>query len=185
MAKPTIAEYKCTKQELYSIAETIYNNLSDNLAAFTAYKTKYNAAYVTALRANRTTAKNLPDVEARNTVSETNRLELIPLAQACTDAFQMLKGYINDAFPEEQHSTKYDAAGQTKYAAATRQNWEELSGMNSSMNSFISTNLTVLTTKDFMPAAFPATVTAATSAFETKYSALKLQGKRVRRRQTG
>lgn len=173
MAKPIIADYACTQQELYSISETVYKNLEKNLPAFAAYKTKYNAAFVTALRATRTAAMSLPDVETRNTVSETMRLELIPLGVACTNAFQTLKGYINDAFPEEQRSTKYDAAGQKKYTAATRENWEELNGMNEYMNAFIAANLTVLTTDGFMPAAFAANVTTATNAFALKYSDFK------------
>jgi len=174
MAKPIAAEYKCTQQELYSISDTTYNNLEDNLSTFAAYKSKYDAGFVAALRARRKAAMDLPDVEARNTTSETLRLELSPLGDTCRSYFQTLKGYIKDAFPEDQQKTKYDAAGQKKYAAAANENWEELTGMNTAMNDFITNNMTVLTTKGFMPASFVTNVTAAIKAFADKYSEFKL-----------
>lgn len=173
MAKPTIAEYPCTQQELYSIADTVYKNLESNLASFAVYKTKYDAEFIAGLRKTRKTAMELPDVETRNTSSETLRQELIPLGKACTDLFQVLKGYIKDAFAKELLSTKYDAAGQKKYSAATNENWEELSGMNDYMNDFIATNLTLLTTKGYMPGTFATNVSTATEAFAQKYSSFK------------
>ncbi len=179
MANEIRPEYKCTQDELYSITETIIDNLSDNLAAFVAYKAKYTAAFVTALRAKRDAAMLLPSMDARDDVSETLRLEMLPFAQECLKSFQFLKGYIEDAFPKEQWFTKYDAAGLNKYGPAASGNWEELVGMNTAMNAFIAANTAVLTASGFMPAAFAASVTTASTNFTTKYSAFKVA------RQTG
>lgn len=173
MAQKTIAEYKCTQQELYSISDTVYKNLLFYLSLFTAYKAKYVAAFVTALRATRKAAMDLPDEDARDTVAETFRIEMLALADTCTRNFQLLKGYINDAFDEAQHGTKYDAAGGRKYSPAKNGNWEQLVGMNSAMKNFIATNSVVLLADGYMPATFEADVIAASDSFETTYSEFK------------
>lgn len=183
MAQEVKSEYPCTQQELYSIANTGYDNCSANLADFTNYKGKYTALFITGLKANVTAAKNLPDEEMRNSDFETKRLLLIPMNDKCTNNFQLLKGYINDAYPEEQHETKYEAAGQTMYRGATKYNWEQTVGMNTAMKQFIAAEAaTLAVTVDGdpnMPAGFALTVTNDSDAFDLGYDALKLA------RQTG
>ena len=71
------AKYPSTQQELYSIADTIYDSLEipANLAAFQAKKPgKYTPAFIAQLRLNKTTAFNMPDDDQRNSIHETNKI---------------------------------------------------------------------------------------------------------------
>ena len=165
-------EYPCTQQALYSIAGTIYDNGILNITAFTNYKGKYTIPYFNGFKANVTTAKNIPDEEARNSAFQVARLQLIPLNDTCAGNFQLLKGYINDAFPQAEWNTRYEAAGQTSYRNAEHENWEMMVGVNTAMKNFITANLTALlgVAGDNMPPAFQATVTADSNAFDLKYA---------------
>lgn len=175
MAQEIKANYPCTQQELYSVAETVYGNCIAHLALFTAYKAKYTAQYINGtLRTSVTAAKLIPDEEMRNAVFQVLRTELIPLAEKCTQNFQLLKGYINDAYPKAQHEIRYDAAGQNYYRNATEENWEMVVGLNSSMKKFIDDELAALTANNNMPAAFQGIVNDDSDNFDNKYNAFKL-----------
>ncbi len=94
MAREETPVYKCTQLELYSICETATSNLEANLAVFADYKTKYTAAFVADLKTARSAAMALPDMDVRDAISETLRVEMLPFAANCLKYFQYLKGYI-------------------------------------------------------------------------------------------
>ncbi|MEO8147174.1 MAG: carboxypeptidase-like regulatory domain-containing protein [Bacteroidia bacterium] len=183
MADEVTAEYDSTMAELYSISETIFDNLANNLAPFTAYKAKYTDDFIVQLRAQRTAAMGFADEEARNSIFKTKRLELIPLGKTCCKNYQLLKGYIKDSYTDDQQSTAFDAAGQTVYDAASSQNWESVVTLNTEQTAFIDTNKTKLASnlagEANMPAAFQPKVLTDETAFNTKYAELKVA------RQTG
>ena len=174
MAREETPVYKCTQLELYSICETATSNLEANLAVFADYKTKYTAAFVADLKTARTSAMALPDMDVRDAVSETLRVEMVPFAANCLKYFQYLKGYIDDAFAADLRVINYKAAGLDEYEGARLSNWEDMVGMNLKMNAFITANTTLLTSAGFMPAIFAANVTTATDGFATKYAAFKI-----------
>jgi len=177
---PTLpnAAYPCTQQELYSCADTIYANALAEIAALAAYKAKYTVPFLDGLKTNVVTAKNLPDEEMRNTVSETLRLELIPLNNTCCNNFQLLKGYINDSYAKNFHETKYEAAGSTKYQNAAHYNWENTVGLNTAMKNFIAAEAATLAVNlagdPNMPPTFLTKVKNDSDAFDAKYNAFKL-----------
>lgn len=179
MGKETRAEYKCTEQELYSVSNTVYGNLKNYLPEFTAYKSKYTEDFLTGLLARRKAAMDLPDDENRSSTAETLHLEMQGFANDCLRNFQLLKGYIKDAFPKEHHDIQFKVAGQNKYTASAKGNWEELAGMNQAMTAYITANLEVLGDKGYMPAAFVNTVKNACDGFDVKYDGFKAS------RQTG
>lgn len=183
MAEEIKAEYDCTMSELYSIDETIIDNLEKYLDDFVAYKPKYTADFVEQLRAQRAAAMEFADEEARNAIFKTKRLELIPMGKTCCKNYQLLKGYIKDSFTEDQHSTQNDAAGATVYQAATEKNWESVVTLNTRMSQFIETNETALATnlagEANMPNTFKSKIGADQTAFNSKYGQLKVA------RQTG
>jgi hypothetical protein len=174
MAREETPVYKCTQMELYSISETALTNLEANLPVFADFKTKYVASLVDSLRAERIAAMALPDMDMRDAVSETLRVEMLPFAANCIKYFQYLKGYIDDAFAEDLRMIKYKAAGLDEYEGARLNNWEDMVGMNLKMNAFIAANSALLTSAGFMPATFVANVTAATAGFDTKYAEFKV-----------
>ncbi len=183
MAEEITAGYDCTMAELYSISETIIDNLEGNLAPFTAYKAKYSADFIEQLRLARSEAMGFSDEEARNATFKNLRIELIPLGKTCCRNYQMLKGYIKDSFTEDQYSTAFDAAGQTVYEAAVNKNWESVVTLNTEQTAFIHLNAVKLATNidgsTNMPNTFEAKVTADETAFNAKYAAMKVA------RQTG
>lgn len=170
---PVRAKYKCTQQELYSIANTVYDNLENNLSDFASYKAKYDALFITALRDAVTAAQG--NASSANITGKHVDLEidLEPLADKCCKNFQLLKGYIVDAFDEAHHNNQFNAAGQGKYAPAASYNWEYVMGLNSDMKLYISENTSVLTTNGYMPAGFAAQVNADSVNFNGKYADFK------------
>jgi hypothetical protein len=174
MAREETPVYKCTQLELYSICETATSNLEANLTVFADYKTKYTAGFVADLKTSRTAAMALPDMDVRDAVSETLRVEMVPFAANCVKYFQYLKGYIDDAFAADLRVINYKAAGLDEYEGARLSNWEDMIGMNLKMNAFITANTALLTSAGFMPATFASNVTTATDGFATKYAAFKI-----------
>ncbi len=172
MAEEVVANYHATELELYAIAELGYNNLETDLAAFTAKNTKYDAAFVTALRQTRTDAMALPDEEARGAEHEILRNKLVnEFLPPVLDNFNDLKGYIKDAWANEDPKPRYEAAGGTKYATAAAKNWEDVVGLNDSMTSFITANAVLLDDPGGMPGTFEVKVTTDANNFATNYAA--------------
>lgn len=176
MPDKVIAKYKSTQQELYSIADTIYDSLENpaNLAAFEAKKPgKYTPAFILALRANKTAAFDKADSNQRSSIHETNEVELIALNATCCGNFRDLKGYIHDGFPKDLWKIKYDEAGMVIYESASHNNWENAVALNKNMDDFITTYPTELST-GFMPLVFTTKVTDDADAFKLKYDAFKI-----------
>lgn len=165
--------YKCTQLELYSSLDTIWINYDDHQAALLTYKSKYNAAFSTAAKAAITAAKNLPDEEARNAESQNLRFEVVADGDKCTRNWQLLKGYIVEAFPGDNQEAQLDAAGMVYYTNAANHNWEFTVGMNTSAKNFIAANSATLLAAGFMPAGFELQYKTDSDAFDTKYNAFK------------
>jgi hypothetical protein len=167
MIRPT---YNCAQQELYTVCRVAYRSCSTQLADFSAFKGKYNAAYVTARLAEVEAAAKLPDDQARGEKSEVQRIQLLEKAATCTNLFQRLKRYIADAFPANLQKARTDSAGQQHYEKAANQNWDSVNALNTSASNFITDHLTELTANQNMPATFQATFATAKTAFETLHT---------------
>jgi hypothetical protein len=170
MVQEVKAVYNTTELELYAIAELGYNNLQTDLVFFAAKKPKYTPAYLDALRLTRTNAIALPDEEARNVNYQVLRNNLSEtFLPPILDNFNDLKGYIKDAWPGEKPEPRYEAAGGTKYAKAAAKNWENVIGLNSSMQTFITANNANLTAPGGMPATFVTKVNSDAVNFTNAY----------------
>jgi hypothetical protein len=170
MVQEVKSTYNSTELELYAIAELAYTNLQENLAAFAVKKPKYTPAYLDALRLTRTNAMTLPDEEARNMNYQVLRNNLSDtFLTPILDNFNDLKGYIKDAWPGEKPEPRFEAAGGTKYAKAAAKNWENVIGLNTSMQTFISANNAKLTAPGGMPATFVTKVNTDAVNFTNAY----------------
>ncbi len=165
--------YKCTQLELYSSLDTIWMNYDDHQATLLTYKSKYDAALSTSSKAAITAAKNLPDEEARNAESQNLRFEVVADGDKCTRNWQLLKGYIVEAFPGDNQEAQLDAAGMVYYTNAANHNWEFTVGMNTSAKNFIAANSATLLAAGFMPAGFELQYKTDSDAFDTKYNLFK------------
>lgn len=163
--------YKCTQQQLYAVANLGWQNYLDNLTDFTNYKAKYTAALGNDAIAAVLAAKNLPNEQARGSVPESLRIQVVQAGLICLDNWQKLKGYINEAFPGMQ-KPKLQAAGSAYYRQASNEGWEQMQSMLTSASTFIVDNSPALSQGgDNMPAAFPAKFEADKTDFESKYTA--------------
>jgi len=169
MATEIKAKYKSSEVEMYAIGELAFNNLTADLAPFAAKKAKYTAPFVTGLRGLRTDAMALPDEEQRNGVHQILKNQLPGVLTPVKDNFNDLKGYIRDAWPDEDPKPRYEAAGLVKYNAIGDDNWENVPGLNESMTQFITDNNATLDTPGGMPATFPTKVTNDATAFDNVY----------------
>lgn len=165
--------YDSTQQEIYSIADTIYENLTANLADMAAYKPgKYTAAFLITLKGRRTSAMALPDEDQRTSVFETLKTELVDERIKCTNNFDDLKGYIDDGFPVAVRKIKYEEAGGNFMRDALKNNWEKVVGLNQAMVDFIALYPAELAA-GFMPPPFRGTVSTDEGTFNSKYTAFK------------
>lgn len=158
--------YNCTQQELYSVCRVAWKSCDTNLVAFANFKSKYDTAFILDKLTAITDASELPDDQARTEESEILRGKLVEKAIICTGLFQSLKRYIVDAYPDSEHKTRFDAAGQGYYEKATNQNWESVVGLNTAASKFIASHLADLTANDNMPLAFQAKFELARQEFE-------------------
>ncbi len=174
---PTIpvptANYDCTQQELYSIADTMYGNIPTDLADFLLHKPlKYVPLFLSDIAARRTTAMGMKDDTQTSSVHETLKQELTDMRVICTDNFGKLKSYIVDGFPENVHKTKFDEAGQLLMGASLKNNWEKVVDLNKKVKDFIAAYPTELDA-GFMPVGFAGDVNTAITNYDLKYSAFK------------
>ena len=173
MAETVVPIYSETQQEVYSLAQTVADNLEANLVKFSDYKSLYDDAYIKAYRQKRTDAMALDDVDQRDDNFQTLRIGLKKIVKNCTDNFQLLKGYINSAFEKDLQEIKYESAGGKYYLRATEENWENAAGLNNDMVKFIVDNAGVLGGGGSMPLAFATKVNADANEFTAQYGLFK------------
>lgn len=167
------SKYKCTQSELYSITGLAITNLDEDLDDFHNKKTKYDDAFVLAMKDQRTAAMALPDEESRNAVHQTLKNKLPDLKDVCRDNFSDLKGYIRDGWPNEEPKPRYEAAGLNFDSKIGTNNWENVVSLNEKMNQFIAGNETLLGTPGGMPNTFKAKVLSDTTKFNDVYNPYK------------
>lgn len=167
------ANYAETQQELYSLGDTVCDNLEKSLGDFAIYKIKYDSSYLNGVRTLITTARALPNVDQRQDVFQSKRVEMKKVAEKCLENFPFLQGYINDAYEKDLREIKYESAGGNYYKTAKYENWEDVRGMNDAMIYFISKNTADLSTKGYMPAAFASKVEDNSKQFNILYGEFK------------
>lgn len=169
MATEIKAKYKSTEVELYAIGDLLFNNLRADLAQFVLKKAKYTALFVDGLDLLRTDAMALPDEEQRNGVHQILKNQLPGVLTPVKDNFNDLKGYIRDAWPNEDPKPRYEAAGLVKYNAIGESNWENVAGLCESMVQFINDGSVELTAPGGMVVTFLNKVKADRDAFKDVY----------------
>lgn len=178
MANLIKPEYNCSQKDLYSILETAWANYQSKLADFEDLKAFYTATYGSNALAALAVAKAIPDLDARTTVAETMRVELVGLGRVCLKNFQKLKSYIESAFVNRAlWNIQFEGAGQNYYAEAANEDWESMELLMQSGKNYIAANEALLegvAPMLNMPATFPTAFTVAADLFSAKYGAFKL-----------
>ena len=147
--------YNMAQSVLFLVLEYIGDLLEGNLAALGGYKSKYKAAFVADYRADVSTTVDLPDAIARYARVKVERTELVKIKDVLLHHFLMLKGYINDAYPNETTiKSMTDSAGQQYYDKAQGCNWASVKSLSARALKFIGENEAELMAKENMPADF-------------------------------
>lgn len=134
-------EYNCKQLELYAVCRLGLASYRENLAAFTAFKAKYDAALGNDFETAINDAAALPDFQARDEKSESAQILLEKKAKECLAKWQDLKRYIADVQGwEDLQKPKQEAAGSTLYEKAANNNWEVLKGLMETASNFIANN---------------------------------------------
>jgi len=162
--------YKCSQQNLYIAATMGWANYSDNQVSFKDFKGKYTPAYGTNALAEILAAKALPDSSSRNSIPETLRDTLVPLADTCLYNWNMLKSYIQEVYEGGTEKTMIRAAGGDYYKKARKYDWSEVDMMNQAATYFIADHTTELQKgTDNMPATFVAKYASGKTAYDAVY----------------
>ena len=177
MANTVKADYPCSQKDLYSVLETAWGNNGVHLTRFTAFKALYTLPFKTAALAAIAAAKAMPDDDARSGASELLHIGLENMGAICTQNFQILKAYIDTAYPDPAvQKVQYVIAGQNYYRDAARGDWESMVLLNTNAKNYLgaAANVTALTAGNNMPAAFVATQKTGSDNFDAQYSSFKL-----------
>lgn len=162
-------QYSCSQPELYLVCRKAWQLCSDNLAVFTAYKPKYSEAFIAQNIASVNDVDAMDDSKARYARSQNLRLDLVEKKDEVLDVYQLLKGYIEDAYRADKVNTMIQAAGQQYYTKASSCNWASVAALLSSMAPFVTNNLAELTANDNMPTDFSTRIQTLKTDFENLY----------------
>jgi hypothetical protein len=153
--------YNCGQDELYGGGDLVITSLLEELASFTAFKSKYTLIYATALKAELQLAIGLPGLDQRLAEQEVARINLLSKLNECLDNLNALRLYIRDAYPNSDiRLVRLQEAGFDDYEFARKANWEKLRAIMDNANAFISNHEAELLAGDNMPAGFKASFEA-------------------------
>lgn len=165
----TTTSYSCSQAELYEICRKGWQLCEGNLAAFTAYKPKYVLTLINDCLASINAAELMDDSKARYARAQNLRLDLVDKKDEVLDCFQLLKGYIEDAYRGEKIKTMIQAAGQQYYTKVSACNWVNVTAMLNAMGPFVTNNLADLTADNNMPANFGTQIQTLKTEFDALY----------------
>jgi len=153
--------------ELYTILRLGWTACLSNLPAFTGFSAAYGSGFVSVRQAEIDDAELLPDFQARNSIAQNLRTDLIAANERVLLLFKQLQRYITYAYVPVQHAAQYDAAGYGYYSEAANLNWDSSAAMLVSMTNFINANAADLLATNNMPSTFEAAVIATKNSFDT------------------
>lgn len=149
--------YKCSQDVLYAACELVITSFDEELVDFTLLKPKYNAAFVTALRAELLAARNIPALTQRQSEQEVARINLLDKLTLCLDKLNALRLYIRDAYTNVAiKDVRMQEAGFDDYERASNANWEKLEAIMSNATTFLGLHEAELLAGENMPVGFKA-----------------------------
>ena len=163
--------YPCSQADLYNINRDAWYSCSLRLSDFAAVKSKYTEAYVAEALALVNAADALPDSTSRYAPTKNLRVDLIDCNNEVLDCFDLLMGYIEEAFRADKVKTMKEDAGQKYVTKAKALSWSGTTSLLSSAMPFLTKYKDVLISDGFMPLTFYDRFVAAKKAFEATYKA--------------
>jgi|GEM_PF-936546 len=163
------ADYSCTQQELYTIAENGWTSYGEHQLVFAGKRAIYTVQKGTDALTALGSAVALPDEAAREALHVVLRIELVALAGECRIMWEELDSIIRDSFPENQYEVRRNEAGHESYAAASNENWPATKALMKQGADFIVLHGAALSSSEGgMLASFPTDFGNVRSAFLAK-----------------
>ena len=163
--------YNCTQNELYAVCAQGWEVCNQNIAAFTAFKPKYNAAFVQERKDEIGAVMRLADNFKRSAAQELLRLTLSNEANKCLVLWRMLKSYIEEAWPGVEQSAMLKSAGISAYREAYKYRWEACMHLVTSAEIFAREQEAVLSAGNNMPENFISAISEQQAAYKKAYDA--------------
>ncbi|MBC7447155.1 MAG: carboxypeptidase regulatory-like domain-containing protein [Hymenobacteraceae bacterium] len=157
-----MATYPMAQGDLYLLLPQAWGAYTEHQAVFGKYKkTKYSLTLATEALERLDAAMKLPSQQARGAMPESTRVELVQQRDEFLDQWNLLDGYVEDAYRATgNYKAMREAAGLKLYAAAANGDWGAAAELVNQALAFVTTNLDALKTKGGMDDAFVATLTA-------------------------
>lgn len=157
--------YGCEQKVLYASGRLAWKFCLAYLTVFQAFKSFYTDTYIAAMLLLIDDAEAMPSSKVRTEQKSSIRTPLITASDAVLANSQLLKSYIESAFPKDEWATKFQGAGTTYYARGRSDNWAAVKNVISDGNDFIELYLKDLTAKNNMPPDFQNKFAAAGADF--------------------
>ncbi len=154
MSKQIKSLYSCKPNTLYAALILTWGFCKNNLDHFTKLKKKYTDTYIQTMLDQVVAAEAL--VSAKEMVSQRNniRIALVAAAKVVMDNWQLLKGYIEDAYSPENWANQLETAGQSSYLKAGSDNWASVADLVTKGGRFLEKNAAELQANQNMPDEF-------------------------------
>ncbi len=157
-----MAAYPMSQGDLYLLLPQVWGAYTEHQAVFGKYKkTKYLPTLAEEALKRLDAAMKLPSQQARGAMPESTRVELVQQRDEFLDQWNLLDGYVEDAYRATgNYKAMREAAGAKLYTSAAGGDWGAAAELVNQALAFVTTNLAALKTKGGMDDAFVATLTA-------------------------
>lgn len=162
-------KFNCPQQTLVMVLLQLWDNCLANLTAMSAYKSLYTTTFINSMKTAVSNAALLPDNDARRTVAESIRIDMVAQSKICRNLWQDLKSYIRSAYPADQYDTMLTQAGWNYYSRSAS-NWSALQSLMTSGLNFINANSTTLTDAGYMREDFALEFANSIGSFNSLFS---------------
>jgi hypothetical protein len=156
-----MATYKMSQGDLYLLGPLVWQHYTDHQAVFGKYKkSKYTPTLGAEAVARLEAAAKLRNQQARSAASETTRNDLVQQRDEFVDQWNLLDGYIADAYSTADYKAMREAAGHDSYSAAQNDNWAAAVELVNQALTFVDDHLDTLKAKTDLDDDFVATLKA-------------------------
>ncbi len=155
-----MATYKMSQSDLYLLLALGWQHYTDNQPVFGKYKkTKYTPTLGAEAVSRVEAAAAMRNQQARSAAPEMTRNELAQQVDEFVDQWNLLDGYIEDAYGADYKAMR-EAAGYGYYRAAMNQDWGAAVELVNQALAFVKANADKLKQQGDMDDDFPATLEA-------------------------
>lgn len=160
--------YSCTQQNVISVSKLAWGYCLSLITRFAGFSNRYTPELVAAMIKQAQDADALPNKEQRSNAMRTAHVELVEANTAICLQWQVLKRYIQLAYPKSLVKIKLDAAGYTLYSKAKGRHWDITLNLIKNAEQFMQDFAADLEANNNMPRTFPNDFEKLATVFKTE-----------------